>query len=62
MIKGPLLRNDWLLPSGKLVAVCTIKGERNPEVSLRYLDTDGVQSTMDFTMRLSFLIKNALRY
>ena len=62
MIKGPVLRHDWLmLPSGKLVAVCAIKGTSNPEVSLRYLDNDGVRATMDFTMRLSFLIQNARR-
>ena len=55
-------RGDWLvLPSGRTVQVCKVSGDTRPEVSLRYLDDDGVQSTGSFDVRLSWLLANARR-
>lgn len=55
-------RGDWLiLPSGRTVQVCKVVGDTRPEVSLRYLDDDGVQSTGSFDVRLSWLLANARR-
>lgn len=61
MIRGAIARNDWLkLPSGSVVAVCRIETIRGVEqVSLRYLDEDGVMATGDFLMTLSHLKKYA---
>ena len=55
-------RGDWLiLPSGRTVQVGKVVGDTRPEVSLRYLDDDGVQSTGSFDVRLSWLLANARR-
>jgi hypothetical protein len=55
-------RGDWLtLPSGRTVQVCRIDGVLHPEVSLRYLDDDGVMATGDFIVKLSWLLTNARR-
>lgn len=54
-----LSRGDWLtLPSGRTVQVCRIVGESRPEVSLRYLDEDGVMATGDFIVTLAWLLTN----
>lgn len=53
-------RGDWLrLPSGHIVEVCKIMGESSPDVSLRYLDDDGVMATGDFIVKLSWLVANS---
>jgi hypothetical protein len=53
----------WLrLPSGKIVQVCKIIDKinpQNPDVSLRYLDDDGVMATGDFVMRMGWLVVHA---
>lgn len=55
-------RGDWLiLPSGRTVEVCKIIGDTRPEVSLRYLNDDGVMATGDFVVRLSWLLSFAKR-
>lgn len=55
-------RGDWLvLPSGRTVQVCKVIGDARPEVSLRYLNDDGVQSTGSFDVKLAWLLKNAKR-
>ena len=55
-------RGDWLvLPSGRTVQVCKVIGDTRPEVSLRYLDDDGVMATGDFIVRLSWLLSCAKR-
>lgn len=55
-------RGDWLvLPSGRTVQVCKVIGDTRPEVSLRYLDDDGVQSTGSFDVKLAWLLQNAKR-
>lgn len=55
-------RGDWLiLPSGRTVQVGKVVGDTRPEVSLRYLDDDGVQSTGSFDVKLAWLLQNAKR-
>lgn len=50
-------RGDWLiLPSGRTVQVCKIIGDNRPDVSLRYLDEDGVQSAGSFEVSLTWLL------
>lgn len=52
-------KGDWLLlPSGRAVQVSKVVGERQPDVSLRYLDDDGVQSTGSFNVSLRWLLAN----
>ena len=56
MIRGPIKRHDWLrLPSGAVVSVCRVGGEAKPNVEVRYLDKDGVQSTGSYTVTLQWL-------
>lgn len=52
-----VIRGDWLLlPSGRTIEVCKVIGESHPEVSIRYLDDDGVRAIHDFVVRLSWLL------
>lgn len=53
-------RGDWLrLPSGALVEVCKTRETYNPEVTVRYVDSDGVRSTGCFLLKMTFLLKHA---
>ena len=56
-------KGRWLrLPSSKIVQVCKIIDKinpRNPDVSLRYVDDDGVMATGDFVMRMNWLAAHA---
>lgn len=57
-----VIKGQWLrLPSGRLVQVCKIIGDHNPQVSLRYLDDDGVMATGDFLVLLTWLVVHARR-
>lgn len=60
-VKAPEVRRGaWLrLPSGQHVEVFAIKGEFHPEVTLRYLDSDGTVSTGCFVVSLTWLVKFA---
>jgi hypothetical protein len=61
MISESIKRGDWLkLPSGAVVSVCKIEMRDGVEnVSLRYLDSDGVMATGDFLMTLKHLRAHA---
>ena len=60
-VKAPEVRKGaWLLlPSGQHVEVFAVKGEHHPEVTLRYLDSDGTVSTGCFVVRLDWVVNFA---
>lgn len=62
MISGPIQRNDWIrLPSGRCAAVCRVSPDVESEVSLRYLDEDGVMDNNEFKVRLAFIQTHAFK-
>ena len=61
LVKAPdVSKGAWLLlPSGQHVEVFAVKGDRHPEVTLRYLDSDGKASAGCFVVSLTWLVNFA---
>lgn len=49
----------WKLPSGQVVELRRITGQRNPEVIVRNINQDGEMAPGEYSLTLRFLVNHA---